>query len=308
MRGILRPANEWNVTNTGNSQIMDMSLFFGIAAALCWGSSDFVAKLAIAKIGYLRATLFMQLVGISFMLLITGTDVGLLLSFPKEAYLAVALGAVNAIATVALFKSFEVGQLSIMSPIASSYPALASILALLFLNEHVTRMRFLGIMCIFAGIVLVSFQRKSTFRAEPKRIAAGAGYALTAFGFMGFLYFALKLVVIDLGGFLPVLVIRLVTASIVGTVLLFSGSRSVSGPTSVLYLVAFVGIVDSLANVAYNIGISVGTVTVVSFVSSLFSAVTILLACALLKERLLRHQIIGIMSIMSGIAVIGCFP
>jgi len=287
---------------------MDMSLVFGVAAALCWGSSDFVAKLAVAKIGYLRTTLFMQLVGIAFMFLITGNDVVRLLSFPTEVYLTFGLGAVNAIATVALFKSFEVGQLSIMSPIASSYPALTSVLALLLLNERVTQMRLLGIMCIFAGIVFVSFQRNSIPRREPKRIASGVGYALTAFVFMGLLFFALKLVVIDLGGLLPVLVIRLVTASIVGAILLCGRTRSVSRPTSVFHLVFFVGVVDSLANVAYNIGISLGTVAVVSFVSSLFSAITILLACVILRERLLRHQIIGIALIMLGIAIIGYFP
>lgn len=287
---------------------MDMSLVFGVGAAFCWGSSDFVAKLAVAKIGYLRTTLFMQLVGIAFMFLITGNDVFRLLSFPTEAYLTVGLGAVNAIATVALFKSFEVGQLSIMSPIASSYPALASVLALLLLNERVTQLRLLGIICIFAGILFVSFQRNSIPLRKPKRIASGIGYALTAFVFMGLLYFALKLVVFDLGGLLPVLVIRLVTVSIVGTVLLCSRTRSASRPTSFFHLVVFVGVVDSLANVAYNIGISLGTVAVVSFVSSLFSAITILLACAILKERLLRHQIIGIASIMLGIAIIGYFP
>jgi len=287
---------------------MDMSLVFGVGAAFCWGSSDFVAKLVVAKIGYLRTTLFMQLVGVAFMFLITGNDVFRLLSFPTEAYLTVGLGAVNAIATVALFKSFEVGQLSIMSPIASSYPALASVLALLLLNERVTQLRLLGILCIFAGILFVSFQRNSISLRKPKRIASGIGYALTAFVFMGLLYFALKLVVFDLGGLLPVLVIRLVTASVVGAVLLCSRIRSVSRPTSFFYLVVFVGVVDSLANVAYNIGISLGTVAVVSFVSSLFSAITILLACAILKERLLRHQIIGIASIMLGIAIIGYFP
>jgi drug/metabolite transporter (DMT)-like permease len=287
---------------------MDLSLAFGIAAALCWGTSDFVAKVVVAKIGSLRTTVFMQCVGIVFMLLITGSDITRLADFPTQTYFAVALGLVNAIATVALFKSFEVGQLSIMSPIASSYPALSSILALLFLNEHVTQMRLIGIVFIFAGMLLVSFQRNTAGKPNPKRIAAGVGYALVSFGFMGFLFFALKYVVIDLGGFLPVLILRIVTALIVGTILLLSASRPVRPKASILHLVVFVGIVDSLANVAYNIGISIGTVAVVSFVSSLFSSVTILLACAFLRERLVSHQAIGVLSIISGIAIVGYFP
>ena len=287
---------------------MDLSLAFGIAAAFCWGTSDFVAKIAVAKIGYLRTTLFMQCVGIVFMLLITGSDIVRLTLFPTEIYFLVALGGVNAIGTVALFKSFEVGQLSLMSPISSSYPALSSVLALLFLDEHVTQTRLVGITCIFVGILLVSFQRKLSDRPRPKRIAAGVGYAIVAFWCMGFLYFALKYVVTDLGGFLPVLVLRIVTASIVGMILLFFGSRPIRGQASAFHLVVFVGIVDSLANVSYNVGISIGTVAVVSFVSSLFSTVTILLACVMLRERLTSHQAIGILSIISGIAIVGYFP
>jgi uncharacterized membrane protein len=287
---------------------MDLSLAFGIAAALCWGTGDFVANAVVAKIGSLRTTVFMQCVGIVFMLLITGSDIGRLAHFPTQTYFAVALGVVNAIGTVALFKSFEVGQLSIMSPLSSSYPALSSILALLFLNERITQMRLIGIVLIFVGMLLVSLQRNTAHTRRPKRIATGAGYALVSFGSMGFLYFALKYVVIDLGGFLPVLILRVVTALIVGTILLVSASRPIRPKASILHLVVFVGIVDSLANIAYNIGISIGTVAVVSFVSSLFSSVTILLACAFLRERLVSHQAIGVISIISGIAVIGYFP
>jgi uncharacterized membrane protein len=286
---------------------MDLSVVFGIAAAFCWGTSDFVAKVTVARIGYLRTTFFMQTVGIVFMLMITGSDMVRLVQFPVEAYLAVGLGVINAIGTIALFKSFEVGQLSIMSPLASSYPALSSILALLILNEHVSQMRLIGIACIFVGMLLVSFQRAQAHKPKPKRVAAGVGYALTAFGCMGILYFAMKLVVTDLGGFVPVLVLRVVTASIVGIILIFSVSPPVRKQQSILHLVVFIGIVDSLANVAYNIGISTGTVAVVSFVSSLFSTITVLLAFAVLRERLVSHQVIGITSIILGIAIVGYF-
>jgi hypothetical protein len=47
--------------------------------------------------------------------------------------------------------------------------------------------------------------------------------------------------------------------------------------------------------------------TVVSFVSWLFSGVTILLAFAVLRERLGSHQAIGIISIISWIAIVGYF-
>lgn len=49
---------------------MDLSIAYGLLTALGYGTSDFVAKLAIEKIGYLRSTLYMQIVGSVFILLV----------------------------------------------------------------------------------------------------------------------------------------------------------------------------------------------------------------------------------------------
>ncbi|MGA3407037.1 MAG: EamA family transporter [Candidatus Bathyarchaeia archaeon] len=287
---------------------MDLSIIFGITAAICWGSADFVAKIAVTKIGYLKSVLLMQSVGGVFMLLVVSSDIYRLQSFPRATYLAIILGVVNAVATIALYKSFEVGQLSIMSPISSSYSALASILAFFFLNERVTQVKLVGILCIFVGIILVSFQKASQSSSNSKGIASGVGYALTTFVCMGVLFFALKLVVIDLGGLLPVLILRIVTALVAGGFLLVKGDHAKARwLASSFSLVAFVGVVDSLAIVAYNLGIIVGAVVVVSFVSSLFSVIAILLARIVLKERLVSHQMVAVIIIISGIAIIGYF-
>lgn len=288
--------------------MIDLSLALGLTAALCWGSADFVAKISSAKIGYLKTALYMQLVGTVFMLLITGQDLVRLIQFPWSTCLAVILGVVNAIGTLALYKSFEIGKVSIMSPIASSYPALSSILAFMFLNEHISQMRLLGVATIFFGLLLISSQSTRPEPSGAKGIAMGTRYAFVAFAFMGVLFFGVKLVVPNLGGLLPVLVLRLVTLPILGVFILLSSNRVRMVPLSALPLVAFIGVVDSLANAAYNLGVSIGSVTIVSFVSSLFSAVTLLLAMTILRERLSRHQAVGVVCIMTGIATIGYFP
>lgn len=116
---------------------MDVSISFALLAACCLGCSDFVAKLSTHKIGYLRTALLMQYVGIGFLLLIVFHDLPRLWEYSAVTYLALMLGVVNAVGTVALFKSFEIGQLSIVSPVASSYPALSIVLAVFLLNEAI---------------------------------------------------------------------------------------------------------------------------------------------------------------------------
>ena len=284
---------------------MDLSIAFGLAAALCWGTSDFVVKMSADRIGALRTALFLQYIGGLFIVLVAVQEIPRLWLFPTATYFTVGLGAINAVAAFSLFKGFEVGQLSIISPIASSYPALSTVLAVLLYNEHVSSIRFVAILTILVGIVLVSIQ-STTGRLDQKQLAAGVGYAMVAFFALGFLFFALKVVVGNLGPFLPVLLVRMMSAIILtGAVLLNSRAQSCGGWRSYLPLVFVIGIVDTLGNITYNLGIVGGAVSVVTTVSGLFSAVTVILAFIVLKERLAAHQAIGLLAILVGVSIIG---
>jgi drug/metabolite transporter (DMT)-like permease len=65
-----------------------------------------------------------------------------------------------------------------------------------------------------------------------------------------------------------------------------------------------VAVLDTAANVAYNLGITISLTAVVSVISSLFSAVTVLLAWFFLRERLARWQWAGVAAILVGIALV----
>jgi len=266
-----------------------------------------MAKVSAEKIGALRTSLFLQYIGGLFLFLITVQDISRLWQFPTATYFTLGLGAINAVASYSLFKGFEVGQLSIISPIASSYPALSTALAVFLLNERVSSTRFIAILAILIGIVLISIERKRE-KFDKRRLATGVGYAMIVFFALGFMFFALKLIVVDLGAFLPVLLVRVMSASVLTVVLLnFRGSMRRSW-SSYLPIVFVIGIVDTLGNITYNLGILGGTVSVVATISGLFSAVTVILAFAVLKERLAVHQVLGLLTILIGVAIIGYAP
>ena len=282
-----------------------MSIAFGLIAALCWGTSDFAAKISSEKIGALRTALFLQYVGGLILVLVVAQDIPRVWQFPTATYLTLGLGAINAAAAYSLFKGFEVGQLSIISPIASSYPALTTVLAVMLLNEQMSETRFAAILAILVGIVLVSVQRRDPKTLDRKRLAVGVGYAIVAFLALGFTFFALKFVVGELGAFLPVLLVRLMSAIILtGVVVLTPKARPRGTFPRYFVLIVVIGIVDTLGNITYNLGILGGAVSVVSTISGLFSAVTVLLAFVVLKERLVVHQTVGLLAILVGVSII----
>ena len=113
--------------------------------------------------------------------------------------MAAAAGLLNVAASLALYHSFEVGTLSIVGPVSSSYPALTVALSL-FSGEHIHLRRGIGLAVTLAGVILASisfsFLQKTNEAGASSRAAhlsKGVGWAIAAalgfgvmFWFLGF--------------------------------------------------------------------------------------------------------------------------
>jgi len=279
-----------------------LSIACGLLTASGFGIADFAAKLSTDKVGFLRTALFVQLIGSFFVLPFALPDAYRVLVNPWITLAAILLGVVNVLGTLLLYKGFEVGRVSIVSPIASTAPLVAVLLAITLLGEILTRELLIGIGLVMLGIILVSLQ--TTQGNASKQVARGTVYAIGFMFFGGLLLFGLKPVTSVLGPFLPVLIMRWV--GILALAAPFLATRSKSQPRA-FRLVLPVAFFDTFANVAYTMGVSVGTVTIVSPLGGMFSSVTVLLAWAFLKEKPSRHQIIGFAAILIGVATLGSF-
>jgi drug/metabolite transporter (DMT)-like permease len=281
---------------------------FGVVTAVLFGTADFIAKLSADRVGYLRTTLYMQSIGGLFVLLFSIQRLQLFLQYPYAAAMAVGLGAINVVATISLYKSFEIGNLSVVSPLASGYPAITALLAILLLGESQSGWHLSGIGLTFFGVFAVSLKHRKDSRLQKTTVlAAGTVLALLAATLYGILFFGFKFVVEFLGPWLPVLVLRGVSVAGAGTALgLVKPNRSAS-VRKFFYLFIALGVLDTLATVTYLTGITSGEVSTVSSVSSLFSVITVLLAILFLKEKPMRRQSAGILAILLGVFVLGYF-
>ena len=279
-------------------------LFFGLATAFGYGTSDFVARQAAQQTGHARVLFYMEVVG--FVLLAPLAFVFERSSWAwSDAWLVVlGLAVLNTFCSLFLYRAFEYGVLSVVSPIASSYPAATAALAILFLNDRPGAPATAGIVLVLAGIVLLGRGGVHPGNAPPKDARVGVVSALIAFVGFGVFFFARKLGVAVVGPVCVASVLRLV-----GLVVLLGlsaiGVFRVRGlPRSLWPSLASVGVLDSLAFLAFNVGILEGSVAIVSTLSGLFSAVTVGLAVAFLRERLTRTQLAGVLSIFVGVVLI----
>jgi uncharacterized membrane protein len=285
---------------------MELGISFacGLLTAASFGTADFLAKLTTTRIGFLRTALFMQIIGSVLLIPLALPDFPLLFVQPWATLGGILLGIINALATIVLYKGFEVGRLSVVSPIASCAPLVAVLLAISFLGETLTAELAIGIAFVIVGIVLVCIQREEG--DVSKQLRRGVVYALLFMVLGGSLMMGLKPVSHVLGVYVPVLLMRWMGIPTVAFAFLAWKPKG-EIKLNAFYFIFPTAVLDTFGNVAYVVGVNVGTVSIVSTLAGLFSAVTVLLACAILKEKLTIHQMIGFTSIVAGITILGIF-
>jgi len=294
-----------------------MGIILGLGAALGWGIADFCARFASQRIGSYRTLLYMQplgFLGLSFFLILT--EANKFSSWQLWALgLAVVLSLGNLLAGLSLYRAFEIGTLSLMSPIAASYGAITLLLSILS-GERPSFVQLFGLMLTLSGVILASaspfapetgqaLELKKEKAMGKKRLSRGVGYAIFASLCFGVALWGFHFVTPTLGGVAPVWVSRLV-----GPLLLLSLSRplgqSIALPQGGVWKwVIAVGLIDTLAFLCFTFGINVaGETGIVAVLSSLFSVITILLARLFLKERLAFSQWAGIGLLLLGVGLV----
>jgi drug/metabolite transporter (DMT)-like permease len=289
-----------------------MGIVLGLLTALTWGSADFLARFATYRIGTLRTALYMQLTGFLLLTIFLpwlggwghlGDGSG----WQPWAWGLMA-GWINALSTLTLYRSFEVGKMTVVAPLSASYPVLTLVLSLLT-GERLTVARAAGIACTLLGVVLVAGGERvpeEGGRKPPRRSGNGIGLAIcSAVGF-GVLFWLLGIrIVPHVGATQTVWMIRMTSAVLMGTVIFFTKQPTRVQRGDVRWFVLGMGVLDTTAFVMCNRGMQIEQVAVVSVLSSLYGAVTVVLAAIFLREHVSRWQWVGIVSIFAGIYLIG---
>jgi drug/metabolite transporter (DMT)-like permease len=305
---------------------VSLAIMLGLTGAVSWGAADFAARFASRQVGAYRTLFFMQFFGFlalsGYLKFSGGFSHGIAPGWQPWA-MAVVAGLLNMLASLALYHSFEHGTMSIVGPVSSSYPALT--VALSFLSgERIHAIRATGLGVTLLGVILAatSFAQSKSAPAEKNpqpanaasdaeseasraHLATGVGWAICAALGFGVLFWFLGFhVVRAVGSAVSVWVMRL-TALISLSLAAAPTRQTLRLPRGrVWWLLLAVGILDTAAFVANNVGLSTGQVSVVSVLASLYGAFTVLLAWIFLRERLERSQWLGIVLIFIGIVLV----
>lgn len=288
-----------------------MGILLGLLTALIWGGGDFIARFATHRIGALRSQLYMQLIGFLFLTIALPWLGGWGHLADGSGWRPWAWGALagffNAVASLALYRAFEIGKMAVVAPLSASYPALTLLISWLG-GDHLAFVRVAGIMLTLLGVIVVAGGEHvpgENGGHPATKNTRGLGWAIAAAIGFGLLFWLLGARVIPrVGATQTVWVIRLTSTVLTAAILLFTKQPTRLPRGEVRWMVLGMGFFDSGAFVLSNRGMVMEQVAVISVLGSLYGAVTVGLAAIFLREHVSRWQWGGIAIIFAGIYLI----
>ena len=275
----------------------------GLSTAVCWGTADYLSRGQSKRVGYYSTAVYVHLSTLCVLLL----AVPLLappLSAPAGtvALLAVA-GMGNFFAFILLYMALERGVVSVVAPIAYTYPAFTTVAAVLILGAVLSPVMGLAIVGVMVGVILLS-TRFSDLRASEKRgMVPGVAPAVgTALAFAG-IYTVLGYTDPQAGYMLPTLLLRGfgLLAGVAFAPLLGQKVRPSRASLSPTILV--MGVLEAVGFLIFSYGTSLGAsdLPVVAALSGMGGAVATGYAMAFLRERLEMNQFVGVVLALAGV-------
>jgi drug/metabolite transporter (DMT)-like permease len=279
------------------------ALILGLAAALFWGTGDYLVRTVEARIGVRRALLRGHLISLIFVPIAFPlvTEPSLAAVSPTVWALALVAALANLGMMATLYRGLAAGPLAVVAPIAGSYAGVTGLLAIATGTDVVGAAAGAALVCIFIGVILAGIERDEEGLRNPGR---GAVWAIACALFGGFSYWLQGAEVIPAIG--PIVTLAINTSLMVVACTLIRPKSGEASPPLDSTTVAL-GLLNGLGFLAYLLGLSTGRIVIVSIVGSMAGGVTALLGAVLLRQPMARLQWVGVAMILAGIAVLHGF-
>lgn len=266
-----------------------------LAASVSWGLGDFLGGLTSRRLPALTVLAVSEVAGlaaIAIVLVVSGERVPDAASFAW----AVAAGLVGMVGLGALYRGMAIGAMGVVAPLSAA-SAVIPVAVGVATGDRPSRVQLAGVCCALVGVVLASRERTE----RGTRLAAGVELALVAATGFGLYY-----VFIDRasdGGAVWAVTTSRGTATI-AALAAAAAVGSLRVPAAMAPRLALVGLFDVGANGLLALALTHGLVSLVAVLSSLYPVTTVLLARAVLAERVASTQAAGVALAIAGAALI----
>src|SRR5579859_7782751 len=275
-----------------------LTIVFGLAASLCWGSGDFSGGLASRRSNASSVVTVAYAVG--FVLLVV---LALLWREPFPSPINIMWGALagllGAIGLIAFYSALSIGRMGIVAPTSAVLTASLPVIFSMLTAGLPSLFQVAGFVLALLAIILIS--RPERAKGRP----VGIGLALIAG--CGFGCFFILISRVTAGStFWPLAVARLVSVLFLLLIMRVrqQQSQQAAPKLTLTLLIVLAGVLDALGNAFFVFSSHAGRLDVAAVLSSLYPAATVLLAALVLHERVTRIQAIGIVLALIAVPLI----
>ena len=266
-----------------------MAVLLALCSATTYGVGDFFGGLAAKRAPAAAVLLWSHVTGLVLLLATTVVVAGE--ATAHDLSLGAAGGLGGAIGVGLLYRALSIGPMSAVAPVTALLAASVPVLVGLAQGERPAAAAIIGMVGALAAIVLVSAEGGGSLRPsdlQGVRLALGAGL-----GF-GIFYVALSYTD-DSAGMWPLVAARTASVGVVGALALGGRVRAHVPRGRARRLTGAAGALDAAANGLYLLAVREGLLSVVSVLSSLYPASTVVLAWIVLRERFAPMQRVGLL-------------
>jgi drug/metabolite transporter (DMT)-like permease len=284
---------------------MFAGVLLGLGASACWALANVAVARSGRSLGSIRALLWAQVAGTAMAAVAAA-------AIDQRNFAAVSsLGGWIAVASVSsllayacMFYAFEHGRLTVAVPIMSSWAVISAALSLLLFHEHLGRAQLAGGAAVVAGAMVVSrFAQVESTRgggSTPRWLIAAAGAAV---GF-GVLIPTMGRLVPAFGSVGAIGAVY-VADIVIGLPLALLFRINLRPPARADWpAVLAAGFFETAGFACITIGARFAPLALVSPFASLASALTVLYAWTILRERPARAVLIGAALVCAGVVIL----
>jgi len=261
-------------------------ILLGLASAASWGAADFSGGVATKRTNVYSVIIFSQLVAAVFLI-----GLAVLLSAnipaPDDIKLGSIAGISGAIGLIFLYRGLAGGSMAVVAPIAALVTAIVPVFFGIINEGLPSGTQLLGFMLALIGVWLLS-KTGSKSKINVREIT----YPLIAG-----LFFGLFFILIDqLSGnaiLWPLAAARIASVVVIIVIALTMRVRELPA-VSQFPIIALAGLLDVGGNVFFALATTLGRLDIAAVLASFYPASTVMLAYAILKERLTIWQWFGI--------------
>jgi drug/metabolite transporter (DMT)-like permease len=284
-----------------------VAILVGLLASVAYGAADFIGGVVTRRNHVFTVLVWAQTVGLASVL----ASLPLLAEGPltgETALLGAGAGVAGVFGAALLFRGLARGRMSVVAPITAVLAASLPVLFGLLTGERPSPVTLVGVVVALAAIALVSMtpepgsssEVRASFRTRA--VAEGVPEALGS-GFCFAIFFVFLDSVDDAAGLWPILAVRVASIVIAGLIVLLgpAPARPAAGTTS--GIVAG-GLIGTAADYLFLLGSTLGLLSVVVVLTSLYPVTTVVLARTVLKERMGGAQLGGLLFATVGVVLI----